>query len=148
MPTRLKVYPELRLVVSRNTGVFTPEDYLGLMLQLLSDPTFKSTFNHLVDCREITTLGITSRQQRTFGKNTAFSETSKRAFVVSTSMLQSMTGMLMTHREALERGAIRIFREMPEALAWLGLPPGFDAVANKDLGGDAKTETSGDGSAT
>ena len=123
MPTDFTIDPEHHLVISRGSGVFTHADYLDHMSRVGADPKFRPDFNQLVDCRAISQMDLSGGEISDLAGRSVFGDLSHRAFVVSSEVQFGLTRMFATYREMKGGQEIRVFRTMPEALSWLGLPP-------------------------
>lgn len=126
MPCEFLIDAERRLVVSRGTETFRYADFLEHMKVLAPDPRFKPEFNHLVDCRKFERFDVTPAQIQEMGGQSIFAAQSRRAFVVSSDLHFGMGRMFANYRD-VKRGQLTVvFRDMNEAIAWLGLPRDYD----------------------
>ena|ERR1051326_1288232 len=126
MPASFNINITHGVVFSTGTGVFTHADFVAHMKAVRSDPRFKPELNQLVDCRAITKMELTTTQIKDLASRSLFSPKSRRAFVVSNELQFGMTRMFAAYRDIAERQTVMVFRTLPDALAWLGLPPDFD----------------------
>lgn len=129
MPSDFHIDTVHHVVFSRGTGVLTHSDYLKHMVLLQEDPRFEASFDQVVDCRSVETMAFTSAEIQDLGARSAFSATSRRAFVASSDIQFGMSRMLAAYREIKDGQTIMVFRDMAGALNWLGLPPGLDTEA-------------------
>jgi len=129
MPETYAIDPQRGVVFSKGTGVFSYANFVGHMTRMKADPRFRPDFNHLVDCRELTSLDLTGEQVNELAGRSIFSVRTRRAFVVSSDLQFGMSHMFAAYRELRGETDARVFREMREALAWLGLPPDLDPWA-------------------
>jgi hypothetical protein len=95
-----------------------------------ADPRFKPDFDHLVDSRKFDRFDVTGEQIQEMGSQSNFAPGSKRAFVVSSDLHFGLGRMFATHREARLGQTTMVFRELPAAIAWLGLPVDYDPHAS------------------
>lgn len=123
MPTDYFIDVPQRTVFSTGTGVFTQADFLEHMRALKSDPKFDPSFNQLIDGRALTKMDLAADQIKQLATRTIFTPESGRAFVVSSAVHFGMTRMFAAYREIQDQQQVMVFREMPDALRWLGLPP-------------------------
>ncbi len=126
MPCEFLIDTDRRLVISRGTGTFCYADFLEHMEKLGLDPRFRPEFDHVVDCREFERFDLTTTQIREMGGQSLFAATSKRALVVSSDLHFGLARMFATYREVNSGQVTMVFRDMPEATAWLGLPQDYD----------------------
>ena len=115
-----------QLVISRGSGTFRYRDFLQHMKKLAKDPRFKPEFDHVVDCRSFERFDLTITEVYDIGGQSIFAAISKRAFVVSSELHFGFGRMFATFREVASGQITMVFREMREAIAWLGLPPDYD----------------------
>ena len=122
MPADYVIDSAHRLVISRGHGVFIAADYQEHMIRLLRDPAFDPDFDQLVDCRSIVKMDLSGQQIMALASRSVFSTKSRRAFVVVSDVQFGLSRMLAAHRETMEGQSVMVFRQMSEALAWLGRP--------------------------
>jgi hypothetical protein len=130
MPADFSIDTDRRLVISRGIGTFRFSDFLGQIRQLGPDPRFRPEFDHMVDCRQCTEFDLSAAQIEEMGAKTIFASTSKRAMVVSSDRHFGMGRMFASYRELFYLQTTMVFREMREAVAWLGLPEDYDPGAS------------------
>jgi len=129
MPCEFLIDTDRRLVVSRGTGTFRYADFVQHMKSLSADPRFKPEFDHVVDSRKFEQFDVTGAQIQEMGSQSIFAASSKRAFVVSCELHFGLGRMFATHREARLGQTTTVFRELPDAIKWLGLPEDNDPHA-------------------
>ncbi len=129
MPETYVIDPQRGVVFSKGIGVFTYADFTEHMARMKADPAFRPEFNQLVDCRAMTSFDLTGAQVNEIAGRSIFSVRTRRAFVVSSDLQFGMSHMFAAYRENRGEMDVRVFREMREALAWLGLPPDLDPWA-------------------
>ena len=122
MPADFFIDVQQNMVFSKATGVFTYADALRHMDRLQPRPDFRPTMNQLFDGREVTDIPMTSDQVRELAMRTIFSPKSKRAFVIPSDLGFGMVRMFEAYRLNLGETGIRVYRDIGEALVWLGLP--------------------------
>lgn len=123
MPATYTIDPEKRVVLSAARGVFTMEDALMQINQLLADPRFNSGYGQLLDFSEVATVNLTPSQIKRLAEYNLFSPSSRRAFVSPTPLLYSLARMYAARREMQGDTGIAIFETLQEARTWLGLDP-------------------------
>jgi hypothetical protein len=121
MPADFSINPQLGIVFSKATGVFSHAEALDHMIRLSQHPGFRPEFDQLLDGREITKVELSADEVRDLATRTIFSVHSKRAFVTASDHDFGIARMFGTYREIRGEDGIRIFRDMAEALAWLSL---------------------------
>jgi len=134
MPAEFIIDVEHRVIFSIGTGLFTSTDFKEHMERLRRASDFNPDFNQIVDCRGITCMDLNSEQVRDLAGQSIFSNRSRRAFVVSSDLQFGLSRMFSAYREAVTGQEVRVFRTMPEALAWLDLPldvVGFSAEKDR-----------------
>ena len=126
MPESYVIDSQHRVVFSRSTGVFTYAEFLEHMARMRADPRFRPDYDQLVDCRATTAFELTGDQIAALAARTIFSVQARRGFVVSSSLQYGLSHMLASHLELRGETGVRIFHDLPSALAWLNLPGDFD----------------------
>ncbi len=128
MPLQSKVIEPLRLLVTRAIGALRLSDLQEHRKALLADPGFDPGFNHLFDLREVERIAFSSEDVVQATLVRAFSESSRRAIVAPQDVSFGLSRMYELHREDHSE-SIRIFRDLDQALQWLGLDPGDPLLA-------------------
>jgi hypothetical protein len=126
MPCEFLIDVNRRLVISGGTGTFRYRDFLEHMEKLALDPRFKPEFDHVVDCRKFEQLDLTAGQVENMGGRSVFAATSRRAVVVSSDLQFGLGRMFAAFREANFGQVTMVFKDLREALVWLGLSPNYD----------------------
>lgn len=126
MPCEFLIDTERRLVISRGTGSFRFDDFVKHMAILAPDPRFRPEFDHLVDGRGFEQFDVSAAQVQAMGSQSLFAPGSRRAFVVSSDHQFGLGRMFAAYREMKLNQTTMVFRDMRDALAWLGLPPDYD----------------------
>jgi hypothetical protein len=121
MPIEYRIEVPLRTLFTTVFGVFTDADARGLVEGLRNEPDFGSDFDQLFDARGVTSVELSGRCVREIAAVRMFGEGSRRAFVVGTDVAFGMARMFeMLRDDALDQ--IRVFKNIEDARAWLGLP--------------------------
>jgi hypothetical protein len=126
MAISYRIDPQLGLVHTTATGVLKDEELLAHKRRLAEDPEFKPEMKELSDVRAVERLEVTTEGVRrlvaTDQEQAPQLSDYKLALVVSTDIVFGMARMYQTlTEESVEN--VRVFRELDEARAWLGLPP-------------------------
>jgi hypothetical protein len=121
MPADFRIDVKHGLVCSIGTGVLSLSDALDHMDRLTRHPDFRPEFNQIIDFRPVTKTSLTFDDVTQLAERTVFSPQSQRAFVVSAEWQFGYSRMFETMRRAMGEPGIRVFRDMAEAVAWLGL---------------------------
>lgn len=129
MPFDYVVYREHRLVISTASGLVTWDEIKARQDQTRTDPEFDPEFDQIVDLRSATRIELSGDQVRFLAGRRIFSSRSRRAFVASNPSIFGVGRMWETYTEFSNHPTeIRLFRDLPSALKWLGLE-GFPSVA-------------------
>ena len=110
-----------RLVFSSGTEVVVTDDVLNHMSRLSRDPNFLPEFNQIIDLRAVTQFKLSSEDIRRIAKRNIFAPTSKRSFLVASTLLFGLGRMFETYREIEGEQGIKIVTDMEEARSWVGL---------------------------
>jgi hypothetical protein len=121
MPADFYIEPDLGMVFSKATGLFTFADAVDHMDRLTANPDFRPEFNQLIDFREASGTTLSSDDVRTLAQRQIFSNGSRRAFVAPEDLEFGLSRVFGTYREFQGEPGIRVFRDMKEALSWLSL---------------------------
>jgi len=121
MPCRYRIDRDQRLVEVVIDGVISDEDIVELAERMRADPALRPDDRHLVDARRASGLEVSNETVRLLAHTEPlFVPGVRRAIVVATSLefgLARMFQMLGEDRS----GQVGVFRDMDEALAWLGM---------------------------
>jgi hypothetical protein len=121
MPADFFIDTPLGMVFSKATEVLDWAEALDHMDRLQAHPDFRPEFNQLIDFRPASPITLTHEQVRRLAHRPVFSARSRRAFVVASDLAFGLGRAFSTYRDLAGEPGIVIFREMPPALAWLGL---------------------------
>ncbi len=120
MPTKLVIVPDLSLVAGRAWGVLTGEELVAAMARTRDAPDFRPHFRQLADFRGVTEFHFPNNVIRRIAASPVYALGARRAFVVDTDESFGLARMYQMSQEDPE-DALRIFRDLDEALAWLDL---------------------------
>jgi hypothetical protein len=121
MPLEYRIEVSLRTVFTTPFGAITDPDLREHVENLRNHPEFESDFNQLFDARDVTSVELSGACVREIATARLFGEGSLRAFVVTADVAFGMARMFeMLRGDALDE--IRVFRNIDDARAWLGLP--------------------------
>ena len=120
------------MVISRGTGEFTYADYMDHLSRIKADPRYNPDFNEIVDCRMFSHLDLSGQQISDLAGRSAFGRDTRRAFVVASELQFGLARMFATYRQMNGGQEVMVFRDMPSAISWLGLPARFDAYATNE----------------
>lgn len=123
MPMSYYIDVERGVVCTTATGVLTDADVLAHKEALRADPMFRAGMPELSDVRGVRDLRVTPTGVRRMveadkerdGPGGGY----KLAIVASEDVVYGMARMYELSQEAM--GNVAVFREMEEAIAWLGL---------------------------
>jgi hypothetical protein len=111
---------ERSLVRSRGWGILTDRELLAHARALTVDPHFASNFHQLADLREVTDVEITSATIKEMVRLNPFWAGARRALVITNDVLFGMARMYQILKDE-SPDELQIFRNMDDALQWLGL---------------------------
>jgi hypothetical protein len=120
MPVKYRVLPAANLVHTVWSGVVTLEDAVRHNDGLRSDPDFSPSMRQLSDARGVESR-VSGEGVRGLARHSAFGAESRRAIVVSDDTIFGVSRMY--EAQAASAGEVQIFRDIDEALAWLGVDP-------------------------
>ncbi len=121
MPHKLRLEISLRTVFTTFFGVITDQDAREHVEDLRNHPEFEADFNQLFDARGVTSVELSGACVREIASMRMFGEGSRRAFVAGTDVVFGMVRMFEMLRDDTP-DEIRVFRNIDDARAWLGLP--------------------------
>jgi hypothetical protein len=113
------MYSEDQLIVTRASGVITGEELSEHQKRLLADPEFNPAYRQLwhggaaTDVR--TNFATMSRLSY------SYEEGARRAIYAPTDLGFGMARMFEILRSDDHSGGLRVFKDLDEALAWIGL---------------------------
>lgn len=111
---------ERSLVRSRGWGVLTDRELLAHARALTVDPHFAPNFRQLADLREVTDVQITAATIKEMVRLNPFWAGARRALVITNDVLFGMARMYQILKDE-SPDELQIFRNMEDALQWLGL---------------------------
>ncbi len=124
MPATYRFDLPNRLVFSRAWGVLTGEEIKAHSRRLPTDPRFDPGFRQLQVYIDVEALSISDDDLRHIAGLNPWGAGARRAVVVTTPLQFALARQHeMLRVQAADE--IQIFRDLPSALAWLGLPPGW-----------------------
>jgi hypothetical protein len=129
VPWSFTIDVERHVVYSRGWGDLTDEALLDHQGRLALDPGFQANFSQLIDFTGVTSVAaVTTGGVRAVAQRHLYGSDARRAIVAPDSAVFGLARMFETVRDLLgAKEQIRVFRNLEEARAWLGLPP-EDAV--------------------
>jgi hypothetical protein len=120
MPATYAIDKENRWVHTMIWGEVSLADVLATLKRGLTDPEVDPSFAEIVDLTEVTKMGLSRDDIRVITKESAFSLSARRAFVVPDSdVVFGLVRMYEVLREVQGETGIRIFRTLDEALNWV-----------------------------
>ena len=115
MDITFKIDVEAGVVYTVGRGNVSFEEIQEFRSKLASHPDFNKEFFHLVDYREVTMERSTDQ---------AMSSARSRLFAKLAIVVGEMSyGFARMFYGWSEEGAVMVFKDMPSAREWLGLPP-------------------------
>jgi hypothetical protein len=119
MPIESRIDPGRRLVVTVAEGTLTGDEVRANQRSLDADPAFDPGYDHLFDLSGVSELRVPSDQLRELAAVTLFEPGSRRAVVAPEDVMGALVRRYGSLRD-LSDEALRVFRTLREALAWLG----------------------------
>ena len=111
--------PHRRLVVSRASGVFTPEDVVATRQLVARDPAFDPTYDQIIDLTEATDLKFDYDTMLAVAASSLSQSFVRRAIVARTAEQYSLACIFQVASEQ-SRQRIDIFATFDEAVEWIG----------------------------
>jgi hypothetical protein len=111
---------ERSLVRSRGWGVLTNRELLAHARALTRDPHFAPNFRQLADLRAVTDVQITAATIKEMVRLNPFWTGARRALVITNDVLFGMARMYQILKDE-SPDELQIFRNMDDAIQWLGL---------------------------
>lgn len=120
MPATYNVDKEQRWVHTMMWGELSRTDILVALEKGLMDTEVDTSFAEIVDLTEVTKVDLSGDDMREIARKSAFSLSSRRAFVVpDNSVVFGLVRVYEILRELQGETGIRIFRTLDEALNWV-----------------------------
>lgn len=118
MPYTYSIDTKRRLVVSRASGVFTPDDVLAVRKEVARDPAFDPTFDQVIDLSAATNVQFDYDAMLEVAATSLSRATVRRALVARTAQQHSLACIFQV---ACEQNGQRvdIFKSLDEATEWL-----------------------------
>jgi hypothetical protein len=130
MPIDYSIDHSRRLVIAKGSGVFTDDDVFGYQRSVWSRPDVAG-YDELVDMTDVTEIALPSPNRvRDLADEAAAMDRAtgggKFAIVAPQDVAYGLGRMYEANRELTGKSTkqVAVFRTMPEALAFLGLPSG------------------------
>lgn len=126
MPTRYEIDEALQTAFSCCWGVLTIEESLAAMRTRRVDPRFRPHFRTLVDCTRVTTMdrGFDRGMSLVEAYRSGWSGPRTARIALYVPQRNAVYGVLrQLEAMAGADGRLRLFTDMAEARAWIGLPP-------------------------
>jgi hypothetical protein len=128
MPLAVHVNESERLRYTVASGKVTDRDVLETYGEMLADPTFDPTLDHLVDMSAVEEFEITSAVIRGLAEFMAFADGAlpegmrRKAAIVATTPQTVAAVLLYRSRRVLQQApvTVRSFRTIEDAKSWLG----------------------------
>lgn len=108
-----------RLVVSRASGVFTPEDVVAVRELVARDPAFDPTYDQIIDLTEATDLKFDYDTMLAVAASSLSQSFVRRAIVARTAAQYSLACIFQVASEQSGQ-RIDIFATFEEAAEWMG----------------------------
>ncbi|MDE3215717.1 MAG: hypothetical protein KGO03_04915 [Gemmatimonadota bacterium] len=122
---------EHQVVLVKAWGTVTGRELLDATDALHAMPAFRSAARELGDYRDVETVDLDSASVQKLAARSVFAGSVPRAVVVATDVGFGMARMYQMLREGPTGDALRVFRDMDEAIAWIGLDAHRPAVLER-----------------
>jgi hypothetical protein len=119
MPATYEIDKKRRLVITTGLDQLTLADALAHQERLLKDPDFDPRFSQIMDLTHVNFSGFGADDIRKVAERNIFSSESRRAIVVSSTLVYGFGRMFEILREIAGEKGIRVFRDMDEAVDWI-----------------------------
>lgn len=126
MPITHRIDPDQRLIVVAVSGTVGQQDILDAQKRIRTDPLFRPDMRQLNDLRAVEKVNVNSDGVRMLVANSHLGAGGRRAFVTPGGMPYAMARMFEILSD-LRPEKTAVFRDMQEALEWLGLEPVVNA---------------------
>jgi hypothetical protein len=110
--------PDRRLVVSRASGIFTPDDVVAVRQRVSRDPAFNPAYNQIIDLSEVTDLRFDYDAMLSVAASSLSQSFVSRAIVARTAEQYSLACIFQVASEQLGQ-RIDIFATFDEAAEWI-----------------------------
>ena len=111
--------PQRRLIVSRASGVFTPDDVLAVRQQAARDPAFDPTYDQIIDLAQATDLKFDYDTMLAVAASSLSQSFVGRAIVARNAEQYSLACIFQVASEQSGQ-RIDIFATFEEAAEWMG----------------------------
>ncbi|MDP6343468.1 MAG: hypothetical protein QF578_11170 [Alphaproteobacteria bacterium] len=109
-----------RLTLVRGSGELNEQEILEFVDALISDPDFDPSYHFLGDLTATTKMDVSSDTIQRLARMEMFTEDSKRAYVATRRFVFGLLRMMeLTANDPA--GNVKVFADLAEARAWLGL---------------------------
>ncbi|HEY6269947.1 MAG TPA: hypothetical protein VIX11_16730 [Candidatus Acidoferrum sp.] len=119
MPATYEIDKKRRLVITTGLDQLTLADALAHQERLLKDPDFDPRFSQIMDLTRVSFSGFGADDIRKVAERNIFSSESRRAIVVSSTLVYGFGRMFEILREIAGEKGIRVFRDIDEAVDWI-----------------------------
>ena len=126
MPMRSEFDTTRRVVLTFGTGEITDDELKDHHVAMFGDPAFDPGFDQLADFRGAIPR-VSSETVRMIARRSRFASEARRAFVVSSEVAFGL-GRMFELSLGAEAETVRLFEDIDEARAWLGLTPSSSAL--------------------
>ena len=122
MPVQYVIDKRHGLVITSAWDLVAFSEYRAHQEQLMADPDFDSTFNHLLDSTMVTAINLSISEIKTITSRSVFSSTSKRAIIAPNPAYFGVARMAEAyHSMTKSPSQVRVFHDLSSALKWLDL---------------------------
>ncbi len=123
MPYAYEICTEAQVTLFRLHGAVSVGELLALREEVGGDPDFNPAFHEIIDLRDVQEIRLTSPELVDYAAQTIVGAQAKSAFVVANEHVFGMVRMYLLAQSKDDDTVARIFWDMNEARAWIGLDP-------------------------
>ncbi|MBN1163735.1 MAG: hypothetical protein JXB45_04100 [Candidatus Krumholzibacteriota bacterium] len=128
MPIKYTIIKDRGLIVSIHTGSVPDKEFIDSYTKLFSDPEFDLGYNLLIDLRQAESVNRSSAALHTIAsmvkaRYQGSKQQPKTAIIASSDLSYGLSRMYQAYSDAVS-GESSVFRNLDEALEWLGVPTG------------------------
>ena len=111
-----------RVIFVRALGAAKSQDIIDFRSRLLGEPEFNPDFKRLVDLTALTEIELSSADVENLARDSVLETEARRAFVVSSVLHFGLGRMFNTYSSFTGSANVEVFRDLSEAIDWIGVP--------------------------
>lgn len=125
MPYTYHIDTKHEIVLFKATGAFTPEILFECLYEVISEPTFKPTYAHLVDLRDVSSFpAVSSDIQKRVDLDKKLDIQLGKCKIAIVSSDELVFGMTRMYEMLMDDATptVRTFKNFDDTINWLGIP--------------------------